>query len=107
MTPAQLALHRFQAYAVERMEQLHASLTDADEHTRSAHSDEYVRLARALACVLPALAAENGGPLLSTKEMAARLNVSPKTLLRRRARGEISAVQLAKRGPGALRWGSA
>ena len=103
MTPALAALTRAQLRLVERLEQLEERVAGGDE----AAWRSYCEAAGALAHILPSLAPENGGPLLTTKEMAARLNVSPKTLLRRRARGKINAVQLAKRGPGALRWGSA
>ena len=42
-----------------------------------------------LALVLDHLAPGRRGELLTTSQMAARLNVSPKTLLKRKARGQI------------------
>jgi hypothetical protein len=43
--------------------------------------------------------------LLTTKQMAARLNVSARTLLRKRRQGVVApAIQLGERGRGALRW---
>ena|SRR2546428_3893642 len=42
-----------------------------------------------LAHVLDHLTPGRRGELLTTSQMAARLNLSPKTLLRRKARGEI------------------
>jgi hypothetical protein len=58
-----------------------------------------------LAAVLPSIAPERRGALLTTAQMAERMNVTPKTLLRRKARGLIRpAMVLGKRGSGALRW---
>jgi len=55
--------------------------------------------------VLAQLAPESHGGLLSTKEMAERLGIAPKTLLKRKARGEIKpALQLGRRGRAAIRW---
>jgi hypothetical protein len=66
---------------------------------------EYREVAAALAAILPALAPERRGALLTTAEMAARLGVAPKTLLKRKARGDVRpAVVLGKRGRAALRW---
>ena len=45
------------------------------------------------------------GELLSTKDLADRLGVTPKTLLRRRAKGELKpALELGERGRAAFRW---
>ena len=45
------------------------------------------------------------GELLTTKGMAARLNVAPKTLLRWKAAGKVRpAQQLGQRGRAAIRW---
>jgi hypothetical protein len=63
----------------------------------------YLRVLSCLAAIL-AQAEPRAGELLTTAELAARMGVAPKTLLRRRARGEIQAVQLGKRGRAALRW---
>ncbi len=66
---------------------------------------EYAEVAAALAAVLPALAPERRGGLLTTAEMAQRLGISSKTLLRRKAKGELRpALQLGRRGRAALRW---
>lgn len=55
--------------------------------------------------VLAQLAPGAHGGLLSTKEMAERLNIAPKTLLRRKAKGQVRpALQLGKRGRAAIRW---
>ncbi len=49
----------------------------------------YGETVRALAAVLPQLDPGSAGELLTTQQMASRLNLSPKTLLRRKARGEV------------------
>jgi hypothetical protein len=65
----------------------------------------YLGTAQALATVLPAIAPERRGALLTTAEMADRLGIAPKTLLRRRKRGQVrAAVELGQRGRAALRW---
>jgi helix-turn-helix protein len=48
-----------------------------------------------------------GGALLTTAELASKLGVAPKTILRRRRRGELKAVVAGRRGRGALRWNAA
>ena len=56
---------------------------------------------QALVALTQALKPENGGAMLTTKELAARLAVSPKTLLRHKAEGKIRpAVERGK----LLRW---
>jgi hypothetical protein len=45
------------------------------------------------------------GELLTTRAMAARLNVAPKTLLKWKAAGKVRpAQQLGQRGRAAIRW---
>jgi hypothetical protein len=59
----------------------------------------------ALARLVPLLAPGAHGELLTTKAMAERLGISPKTLLKRKASGEIHpAVQIGARGVAAIRW---
>jgi excisionase family DNA binding protein len=65
---------------------------------------DYCRAARALAAVAAAAAPGADGRLLTTREMAAALHVSPKTVLRKRKAGELAAVQFGQRGRAALRW---
>ena len=45
-----------------------------------------------------------GGELLTTAQMAARLQIAPKTLLRRAKKGQLEPIRLGQRGRGALRW---
>jgi hypothetical protein len=97
----QLALGRAQRRLLERLEQLEERI--ADEHEDA--WPEYRDLATALAAVAAQLAPGARGELLTTEQMAARLGISSKTLLRRRARGQVKApVQLGQRGRAALRW---
>src|SRR4030095_3086391 len=63
---------------------------------------EYAQLAAAIAAILPALRPEARG-LMTTSQLAERLGVSPKTVLRRRKAGALTpAVELGKRGRAAL-----
>jgi hypothetical protein len=62
---------------------------------------DFFSAAQALAALVPVLAPGSRGELLTTAQMAERLNVAPKTLLRRKARGEIRpALQRGK----LIRW---
>jgi len=54
---------------------------------------------------LAAFGAPNDRPLMTTAELAARLNISAKTVLRKRKSGVlVPAKVLGRRGTGALRW---
>jgi FixJ family two-component response regulator len=83
-----------------RLAELERQLASGDAHVWS----EYATLAASLATILPALVPGHHGTLMTTKEMAAKLGVSPKTLLKHRADGHHQPLQLAKRGRAALRW---
>jgi len=62
---------------------------------------DYIATVQALAAIVPNLAPERGGSLLTTAQMAERLGVSAKTLLRRKAGDGIRpAVQRGK----LIRW---
>ncbi len=50
---------------------------------------EFLEAAKVLALLLPALAPDQRGALLTTAEMADRLGISPKTLLKHKANGAI------------------
>jgi len=80
---------------IERVHQL----DEAGEWSR-----EFVEVTQALALVVAQLRADPGA-WMTTREMAERLSIAPKTLRRKAKAGEIPApMRLAKRGPGALRW---
>ena len=102
MTSALLAL-RIQRAAQRLGERL--MLLEERLHDDPAIWSEYCAVATALAQILPNIAPGRQGELLTTKEMAARLSVSPKTLLKRWKTGELRpAVVLGKRGRAAMRW---
>jgi hypothetical protein len=66
---------------------------------------EFVSVVTAYAAVAAQLLPERYGELLSTRAMAEKLNVSPRTLLKRKSKGAVTpAVQLGKRGRAAIRW---
>jgi hypothetical protein len=101
MSPARLALRRAEALLVERLKQLELLLDEGDEVAWS----RYCESARTLAAIAPQTEPGAGGRLMTTAELADRLHVSTKTVLRR-AKNPVALqpVRLAKRGPGALRW---
>ena len=95
MTPARVALLIAERRLVERVHQL--------DETGQGCSVEFVTVAQALALVVGQL--RDPTELLTTKAMAERLSIAPKTLRRKAKAGEIAApVRLAKRGTAALRW---
>lgn len=94
---ATAALSRSARVLTERLSELEARVQGGEE---TAWSD-YTATVQTLALLLPALSPEARGQLLTTAEMAARLNIKPKTLLKRKARGEVRpAVQAGK----LIRW---
>jgi hypothetical protein len=100
MTPARLALTRAQLRLTERLEQLEPLLAAGDE----AAWGSYCEAAKALAALAPQTEPGAGGRLMTTADLAERLSVSTKTILRRAKKGQLQPVRLGKRGPGALRW---
>jgi excisionase family DNA binding protein len=99
MTPAQLALRRAEVRLLERLERLEHQLDQGDAVWRG-----YCAAAAALAAIVPHTRPGADGRLLTTQELAAVMQVSAKTVLRKRRDGTLTAVQLGKRGRGALRW---
>jgi hypothetical protein len=100
MTPARLALVETEARLVERLRQLGVKLAGGDESGWV----EYAHLAAALEAIAPQTLPGAGGEMLTTKQMASRLGINPRTLLRRAKRGEVSPVRLGQRGRAAVRW---
>jgi excisionase family DNA binding protein len=100
VTPAQLALRRAEVQLTARLEKLEARLRDDDAAAWGA----YCAAAAALAALAPVLVPGADGRLLTTREMADRLGVSTRTLLRQRKSGKMAALQLGDRGRAALRW---
>lgn len=62
---------------------------------------ELVTVAGTVSALLPQLEPEARGALLTTRELAERLGVQPKTVLRRRARGELRPALASGR---LIRW---
>ncbi len=85
LTAATATLTRAARRLSARLEELERKLDADDEAAWLEYRDSAVALATITAQLRP----EATGQLLSTEEMASRLNIAPKTLLRRKARGEI------------------
>jgi len=101
VTPFALALQRAQIHLLQRLQDLEPLLARNQVDVWG----EYREVALAVATLAAHLAPGAHGELLTTQQMAARLGIAPKTLLRRRARGQVKApVQLGRRGRAALRW---
>ncbi len=92
-----VALQKAEPLLVKRLGQLQDRLRAGDE----AAWPEFLGVLNTLASLLSNLRPEAGGPMLTTAEMASRLGVKPKTLLKHRAEGKIRpAVAQGK----LLRW---
>jgi hypothetical protein len=84
-----------------RFDALEARIASDDE---TAWPD-FLDLVKTLAALFPHVSPGAHGSLLTTRDMAAKLGISPKTLLKRKRSGEIRpAVQMAARGRAAIRW---
>ena len=91
------AMERAIGLLTSRLAALERRVEQGDDHAWPA----YLEAVRTLAAVSPQLAPEHRGALLTTAEMADRLQISPKTLLKRKARGELRpALQRGK----LIRW---
>ncbi len=101
------AIQRAPRLLDERLGVLEARLRSGDDTAWS----EYLQVVLALTAALAHIAPGAGGKLVSTKELGQLMGLSSKTLLRRKAKGQIQgAVQLeggtavkGKHGS-ALRW---
>jgi excisionase family DNA binding protein len=100
MIAAQAALLRVSARLVDRLGRLEQRLDAGDERAWRPYMDA----ARALAAVVPLTTPEARGALLTTQQLADRLQVSTRTVRRRAKRGELEPVRLGERGRAALRW---
>jgi AraC-like DNA-binding protein len=101
LRPAQLTLARGEARLIERLAQLNTELdVTGDRQTWL----EYAQLLAALAAIAPATMPGSLGELITTQQLAERVGLSPKTVLRRMKQQGVEPVRFAKRGPGALRW---
>jgi hypothetical protein len=94
---ARIAMAKAAPLLVQRLEQLQERLQAGEEALWPAFCD----LLRTLAAVGPAVAPGAAGELLTTEQMADRLGIAPKTLLKHKAAGKIRpAVERGK----LLRW---
>ena len=91
------ALTRAVALLAQRVVALEAAIVAGNENAWGAYCDAV----RSLTAVLPHATPGGRGGLLTTREMAERLNITPKTLLRHRARGEVRAAVAAGK---LIRW---
>ena len=87
--------------AVARLQVRVATLEERLEAGDEGAWGPYCDAIEALAAVLPRVEPGGGGELLSTSEMAQKLGLAPKTLLRHMARG---AVKPALRRGKLIRW---
>lgn len=78
-------LERAVVLLIDRLRVLKGRLDPSGGGAWQAYLDTVI----ALATLLPSLTPERRGSLLTTAEMAQRLRISPKTLLKRKRRGEI------------------
>lgn len=99
MTASRFVLARLERRLVGRVEQLEQRL-DAGEDVWH----ELIEAAQALAAFASATAPGAGGELLTTAQLAERLQVSVRTVRRRVKTGELKPIRLGERGRGALRW---
>ena len=94
--PDRLRIDRAARLLAERLDLLEKRVQDGDEEAWA----PYQEAVKTLTALLPHLGPERGA-MLTTAEMAARLGVAPKTLLRHKAKGRIRpAVAQGK----LLRW---
>jgi hypothetical protein len=94
--PAAL-LDRARALLTARVSELETRVRQGDETAWPA----YLAAVSALSALVTDAAPGRHGELLSTRQMAERLGIAPKTLLRRKARGDVRpAMQAGK----LIRW---
>lgn len=93
-------LARAPALLETHLAELEARIRGGDEAAWPA----YIETARTLSEVLARIAPGAGGELLTTAQLAARLQVSPRTIRRMMKAGKLRPERMGARGRGALRW---
>jgi hypothetical protein len=97
LTASTFALEHAAQVLAQRLVELEVRIQAGDESAWGL----YVQTTMALASVVPNLSQERRGELLTTAEMATRLGIKPKTLLKRKGKGQIRpAMQAGK----LIRW---
>ena len=99
MTPAALAIAKAEQRLLSRCQDLGQRLDEGADNIWG----EYLEAVNTLAALIP----PERRALMTTAEMAERLNVSPRTVRNLGKAGKLEAVRLGKRGTGAIRWRSA
>jgi excisionase family DNA binding protein len=94
--PAALLLTQAERRFIERAQSLGTRLDAGDE----AAWPDYI----AVVVAMKQLVGVEREPLMTTKTMAEKLGVTPKTVRRLGKAGKLEAVRLGKRGTGAIRW---
>jgi hypothetical protein len=91
--PGLVTLQQSEQPLLQRLAQLRERVQSGDESIWP----DYLDGIRTLVSLERALAPENRGAMLTTQEMAARFGLTPKSLLRRKASGDIQpALQKGK-----------
>jgi hypothetical protein len=93
------ALKKACGLAVERLETLSQRVETGDVDLWP----DLLATATAVAALLPVLAPGSQGEFITTEQMAQRLGISPKTLLKKKDKIR-PALRLGARGRGAIRW---
>ena len=96
-----VALRRAEVRLIKRLTALEARVEAAGQLGNEADWQSYCEVVQALAVITSATAPEASGRLLTTAQLADRFGISPKTLLKRKRRGEI--VPAVARGK-LIRW---
>jgi hypothetical protein len=99
MTPAALALIEAERRLLGRVQALAARLDAADDTAWP----EYLATTTALRALIP----EERRGLATTREMAEKFGLSPKTIRKLGREKKLESIRLGARGRGAIRWRSA
>jgi excisionase family DNA binding protein len=96
MIPAVLALAEGERRTLARLCALAERLDAGDENAWP----DYLATVTTLRALIP----EERQPLMTTQQMASRLQVSPKTVRKLGKAKKLDSIRLGQRGTGAIRW---
>ena len=89
------------SFLAARLQALEVQIESGDEQAWA----PYLDTVRALSVLLPHVQPGARGELLSTAEMASRMGISSRTLLKQRKAGKVRpALELGRRGRAAIKW---